>query len=181
MALFISTTTNKIDKKGRISVPAQFRNNLSESLSGIVLFRSLMSPIIEGCDYDRLACISNQLETGFSSQGNLQSAPKSLLASETLTNNKEKMIRTSIETTKINQDLAAMMFAEAQILAFDAEGRISIPSMLLSHAQITDQITFVGRGPTFELWQPEAFLAHHEQMRQRLILAAGHQQGGIHE
>lgn len=172
MALFISTTTNRIDKKGRISVPAQFRNNLSANFSGVVLFRSLKSPIIEGCDYDRLTRISNHLETGL--------FPQFTTANEPLTNNKEIMTPTPHDTTKINQDLAAMMFAEAQMLSFDAEGRISIPTHLLSHAQITDQITFVGRGATFELWEPEAFLAQHEQMRQRLIQAAGRQQGGIH-
>jgi MraZ protein len=79
-----------------------------------------------------------------------------------------------------NPQHMAMMFAEAQILSFDAEGRVSIPSFLLSHANITDQITFVGRGATFELWEPESFLREHEQTRQYLLNAALTQPGGCH-
>lgn len=175
MALFISTTTNRIDKKGRVSVPALFRNNLSTNFAGVVLFRSLQSPLIEGCDYDRLMRLSTQLETGLLSQGGGLSTPQLSLKNETLTHNKDIMT-----PNPINPDYAAMMFAEAQMLSFDAEGRISIPPSLLNHANITDQITFVGRGPTFELWEPEAFLIHHEQMRQRLLSQTNRQQGGIH-
>ena len=175
MALFISTTTNRIDKKGRVSVPALFRNNLSGNFAGVVLFRSLQSPLIEGCDYDRLMRLSTQLETGLLSQASLQSTSPITSNNETLTNNKDIMTH-----NPINPDYAAMMFAEAQMLSFDAEGRISIPPSLLTHANIIDQITFVGRGATFELWEPEAFIVHHEQMRQRLLMQASRQQGGIH-
>jgi len=38
MALFLSTTVNKIDKKGRLSVPVQFRANIAvEGFQGIVI------------------------------------------------------------------------------------------------------------------------------------------------
>lgn len=144
MALFISTFTNKIDKKGRVSIPAPFRTVLADqSFQGIVLFRSLTRCIIEGCGFDRLKRLSEQLETG-------DFMPSA------------------------NHDYTAMMFAEARMLSFDAEGRVSIPEDLLDHAQIKEQITFVGRGPTFELWSPEAFAQDHVDRRQRLMA----QQGG---
>ncbi len=172
MALFISTTTNRIDKKGRVSVPAQFRNNLSPNFSGVVLFRSLKSPIIEGCDYDRLMRLSNQLEAAL-----MPPASLSLSDTDPLTNNTNVMPN---PLSPFNPDYAAMMFAEAQMLSFDAEGRISIPEALLSHANMTDQITFVGRGPTIELWEPASFAVHHEQMRQRLISTTSSTKGGPH-
>ena len=41
MALFLSTHFNKVDKKGRVSVPAQFRSAVvGQSFPGIVAFRS---------------------------------------------------------------------------------------------------------------------------------------------
>ena len=144
VALFLSTFTNKIDKKGRVSIPAPFRTVLStQSFQGIVLFRSLNRPVIDGCGFDRLNRLSEQLETG------------DFIPS-------------------VNHDYTAMMFAEARMLSFDAEGRVSIPEDLLQHAAIQEQITFVGRGPTFELWCPTAFAADHEHRRQRLLS----QQGG---
>lgn len=148
MALFLSTTTNKIDKKGRVSVPAQFRTVLAvQNLSGVVLYRSFKHPIIEGCDYARLARLSEQIEI---SQLNFNSE---------MPNN---------YNNHNNSDYTALMFAESQMLSFDAEGRISIPQSLLDHANITDMITFVGRGPTFELWNPQQFEIHHDAMRQRM-------------
>jgi MraZ protein len=138
MALFLSTTINKIDKKGRISVPASFRAALQlQDFSGVVLFRSLIHPILEGCSYDRMVQLSQHHD-------NL-----------------------NFETAAHN-NYHSIIFAEAQLLNFDAEGRISIPQDLLDYANISDQIAFVGRGTTFELWNPEQVKKHHNDLRQQI-------------
>ena len=63
MALFLSTTINKIDKKGRVSVPASLRAALQlQDFSGVVLFRSLIHPILEGCSYDRMVQLSQHYD-----------------------------------------------------------------------------------------------------------------------
>ena len=54
-------------------------------------------------------------------------------------------------------DLSAMLFADARPLAFDVTGRIIIPADLLQHAGITDTAIFVGRGNSFQIWNPDAF------------------------
>ena len=54
-------------------------------------------------------------------------------------------------------DLTAMLFADARPLQFDVTGRIMIPSDLLTHAGITDRAVFVGRGNSFQIWNPDAF------------------------
>ena len=54
-------------------------------------------------------------------------------------------------------DLSAMLFADARPLAFDVTGRIIIPDDLLKHAGITDKAIFVGRGNSFQIWNPDAF------------------------
>lgn len=60
------------------------------------------------------------------------------------------------------------LFADAQALAFDSEGRIMLTPELRDHALLQDTVTFVGRGPTFQLWNPTLFADHQEQARQRL-------------
>ena len=54
-------------------------------------------------------------------------------------------------------DMSAMLFADARPLAFDVTGRIVIPADLLAHAGITDRAVFVGRGNSFQIWNPDAF------------------------
>jgi len=54
-------------------------------------------------------------------------------------------------------DLSAMLFADARPLSFDVTGRIVIPADLLAHAGIKDRAIFVGRGNSFQIWNPDAF------------------------
>lgn len=60
-------------------------------------------------------------------------------------------------------DLSAMLFADARPLAFDVTGRIVIPEDLLKHAGITDKAVFVGRGNSFQIWNPEEFKKAQEK------------------
>lgn len=138
MALFLSTYTNKIDKKGRVSVPASFRSVLvTESFQGMVAFRSLSLPAIEGFGMERMERLSQQIDT--------------------------------LDPFSQDQDdLTASIFADAQPLAFDSEGRILLPEPLLQYANLEESIAFVGRGATFQLWNPQLFQQHQETARKRL-------------
>ena len=62
MALFLSRFDNKVDRKGRVSVPASFRADLtSDAFAGVVAFPSPGNPgAIDGCDIGRM----KQLATG---------------------------------------------------------------------------------------------------------------------
>jgi MraZ protein len=62
MAVFLSSFVNKIDKKGRVSVPAPFRAALGADTSGIVVFRSLQYEALEGCSIAHLELLSQSLE-----------------------------------------------------------------------------------------------------------------------
>lgn len=55
-------------------------------------------------------------------------------------------------------DLTALVFADARPLSFDVTGRIVIPEDLLKHANITDKALFVGRGNSFQIWNPDDFM-----------------------
>jgi len=64
MALFLSTHVNKVDKKGRVSVPAQFRTAVvGQSFPGIVAFRSFSLRVIDAAGIDRMEKYSAEIDT----------------------------------------------------------------------------------------------------------------------
>lgn len=133
MSLFLSSYENRLDSKGRISVPASFRASLNnDNFAGVVLYRSFTSQCIEGLSMSRM----------------------SQLAAAT---DKMGVFDNSLD------DLSAMLFADARPLQFDVTGRIVIPADLLAHAGIVDTALFVGRGNSFQIWNPAAFRAAQEK------------------
>jgi MraZ protein len=136
VALFLSTFVNKVDRKGRVSVPASFRAALTgQSFAGIVVFRSFKNAALECGGYDRIEEMSARLDT--------------------------------LDQFSEESESLASIFADAQQLAFDSEGRIVLPQLLAEHAGITEAAAFVGLGRTFQIWEPEAHKAHQETLRER--------------
>ena len=135
VVLFLSTFVNKIDKKGRVSVPATFRTALSqESFQGFVLYRSYKYPCLECSGISRMERLSQSVD--------------------------------ELDLFSQEQDnLTAAIFADAQQIPFDGDGRIIMPQSLLSFANIDDKVAFVGRGGTFQIWEPGAFEAAQEEAR----------------
>jgi MraZ protein len=64
-------------------------------------------------------------------------------------------------------DLVATIFADCHQLPIDGEGRVVLPKDLLAFAHITGQAAFVGRGPTFQIWEPQAFERYQAEARSR--------------
>ena len=125
--MFLSTYENKIDKKGRVSVPASFRSHLSNlGYNGVICYPSFNNQSIEACSQDRIEKLSNSID--------------SLNPFE----EKRDFFATSILSESIN-------------LQFDSEGRISLSSKLLKHAKIIGSMLFVGQGTTFQIWEPAIF------------------------
>jgi MraZ protein len=73
-----------------------------------------------------------------------------------------------IEQTEAQERLARHIFATAQELLFDPEGRVTLPERLALHAQITEMAVFVGRGPTFEIWEPGRYAQHEAEEREQV-------------
>ena len=125
--MFLSVYENKLDKKGRVSVPASFRSYLSSlGYNGIVCFPSFNNQSIEAWPQDRIEKISNAID-------NLNPFEE-----------KKDYFATSI-------------LSESSNLQFDGEGRILITTKLLKHAKIKNSILFVGQGKTFQIWEPTTF------------------------
>ncbi|MBI2707350.1 MAG: division/cell wall cluster transcriptional repressor MraZ [Proteobacteria bacterium] len=138
MTLFLSTFINKLDKKGRVSVPASFRLMLGgQTFQGIVGFRSYKLPTIEGMGIDRMQRLSESVD-----QFDVFS--------------------------EAQDDLTATIFADAQMMAFDGDGRVVVPPLLLEHAKIQESVAFVGRGATFQIWNPTLFEDHQKEARKRV-------------
>ena len=125
--MFLSTYENKLDKKGRVSVPAGFRSYLSNlGYNGVICYPSFNNQSIESWPQDRIEKISNTID--------------SLNPFE----EKRDFFATSILSESIN-------------LQFDSEGRISLTPKLLKHAKIKNSMLFVGQGQTFQIWEPATF------------------------
>jgi MraZ protein len=63
LAVFLSTYVNKIDRKGRVSVPAAFRAALTPmSAKGIVAYRAVKLAAIEGSGLDRAEDLSRRID-----------------------------------------------------------------------------------------------------------------------
>ena len=62
--MFLSTYENKLDKKGRVSVPASFRSYLSNlGYNGVICYPSFNNSSIEACSQDRIEKISSAIDS----------------------------------------------------------------------------------------------------------------------
>jgi MraZ protein len=137
MAVFIDTFVNKIDRKGRVSVPATFRAALAEQpFQGIVAFPSFQLNALHcaGMDWMQSLIESTRNVDLFSPE---------------------------------HDELTAALFADAKQLPFDSEGRIMLPEALCAHAKLTESAAFAGRGHYFEIWEPQALEAYKAEARKR--------------
>ena len=125
--MFLSSFENKIDKKGRVSVPATFRSHLnSMGYNGFISYPSFNHQALEACSQDRIEKLSGAIDS--------------------LNPFEEK-----------RDYFATSILSESENLQFDTEGRVSISEKLLQHAKITNNVLFVGLGKTFQIWQPKIF------------------------
>lgn len=66
MTAFFGTFTNKIDSKGRISVPAPFRAVIqARGRTSVAIHPSLFEPCLEGAGYDRFEKLLGGVADGF--------------------------------------------------------------------------------------------------------------------
>jgi MraZ protein len=125
--MFLSSFENKIDKKGRVSVPATFRSHLgSMGYNGFISYPSFNHPALEACSQDRIEKLSSSID-------NLNPFEE-----------RRDFFATSI-------------LSESESLQFDSEGRVSLSEKMLNHSKIKNDVLFVGLGQTFQIWEPNNF------------------------
>lgn len=131
MGLFLSRSVHKVDKKGRVSVPAGFRAALGDKLGeGLALY----IPVAD------LGCI--------------EAAPYAKIDERVA--QIERLNPDEFEAIAIaNAFLGNMTPA-----GFDGEGRIVLPPELIDYADISEKVTFVGMGRVFHIWEADRLAAH---------------------
>ncbi len=138
MAVFFGTHAMKIDGKGRVSMPAAFRDALQKSGSpDAVLMPTEAAPVIEGCDR---AYIDDLVKRAY----------------------------TPGLMTDAERDQVLLMLGEMVTLSFDPEGRFVFPSALRQHCGAEDTAIFVGRGRTFQIWHPAKHEAARTQQKSQI-------------
>jgi len=136
--LFLDTVINKVDAKGRVSLPADYRSIVKELGSEIVCYRSLTTPCIEGCTEDLLEKLATEIENSTD------------FFSET------------------QDDLTNLIFGDAKRYTFDSTGRIMLSEKLLKHAEITDSAVFVGKGRKFQIWSEKNWAKEEARIREKI-------------
>ncbi len=135
--LFFSTYVNKVDRKGRVSVPATFRSTLATHRypNQIIVFPSFRLPALECSGSDRMEEMQERIE--------------------------------SLEQFSEEQENLSQLFADAHPLQIDGEGRVILPERLKEHAHIASDVAFVGLGAMFQLWDPRRYEEHSAAVRER--------------
>jgi len=135
---FVSTYTNKIDAKGRVSIPAQFRAVLA----------------VDG--FDGIYCCPTLDRQAVDVGGNrFRETIRASLA------NFEPF-------SEDHEFLSTTLIGESEILKVDSEGRVVLTDTIRGHAGLGDRVTFVGQGYKFQLWEPERFVQYREEAKNRL-------------
>jgi MraZ protein len=135
--MFLSTYENKIDKKGRVSVPASFRSHLSNlGYNGVVCYPSFNNSSIEACSQDRIEKISSAIDSLNPFEENRDIFSTSILAN-------------------------------SHQLNFDTEGRVTLTEKLIKHTSVKEKVLFVGQGKTFQMWEPLQFKKFSDEARKK--------------
>jgi MraZ protein len=134
MALFIGTHQNKLDAKGRVSIPAQFRSvlkKMSHAGEGSAVATMYLRPSHQN------PCIEGWTELGFEALSAPVAEGYNLFSPE-------------------HEDIVMALFGDACAMETDKEGRIMLPANLVAHAALKENVVFIGTRNTFQIWEPEA-------------------------
>ena len=157
MSQFLGTHQNRLDAKGRTSVPAPFRNALRNGheagVAALILRPSHKHPCIEAW-------------------------PKAAFLEATAGLSKLELFNDDAD------DLSVAFCAEAWPVEADKEGRIILPDTLVLHANLAESVVFMGLGRHFQIWEPSAAGRRTAEAREnarvrRLTLPASGPQPGV--
>lgn len=149
MTQFLGTHQNRLDAKGRVSVPASFRAALKA---------------FNGDDPDGSGTVSAGVQMVLRPSHKhpcIEAWPTTVF--QQLATPLERLDLFSEE----HDDLAAALYADAFPVESDREGRIVLPEALATHAGLRGTVEFMGLGRTFQIWEPEAAAKRRAEARER--------------
>ncbi|PJR15195.1 division/cell wall cluster transcriptional repressor MraZ [Sinorhizobium meliloti] len=136
MNRFLSHVTNRIDAKGRVSVPSAFRAVLLEAgVRELYCFQDFVFPAISVGGPELLDRFEKQMaaEDPFSDAAN---------------------------------EMSLLVHGGGVYVKLDPEGRLMVTDFIRDFAGISNDVTFVGRGDHFQLWDPQAFARAQAEARE---------------
>ncbi len=134
---FASRFDNKIDAKGRVSIPASFRAVLAkEGVEEIFCYPHLDRPALEAGGSRLVEKI----------KGILENFP--------------------IDSPE-RDEIASVYFGESEKIKVDPDGRAVLSKRLRDYAGIGDTAVFVGLGDKFQIWAPEPYEQFRAEARER--------------
>lgn len=150
---FVSTYTNRLDAKGRVSIPASFR---------AVLVRD---------GFEGLYCCPTLDRQAVDAGGNR------------LRDQIRESLGLFEAFSEDHEYLSTTLIGESEILKIDQDGRVILSDAIKDHAGIADRVTLVGQGYKFQLWEPDRFAAYREEAKNRVRdlrkrLGPGHRAAG---
>lgn len=137
MDKFVGTFTNKIDRKGRVSLPAEFRAVLQrQNANSVALMPALNADAVAGGGDRYLDTLHARIEglDPLSDEFN---------------------------------DWIDYVMPNVRQVNWDETGRLVLPEALVSHAGLGEQAVFVGRYDHFQVWHPQAWEARQAEVSAR--------------
>jgi MraZ protein len=129
MDRFVSNFTLRLDAKGRVSIPAQFRAVLArDGFDGLYCYPTLGSPSLDAGGNALLGEI-------------------------------EQLISRFPPYAEQRDEFSVALYGTSETLRIDGEGRVILSDALKAHAGIADAAAFVGLGHKFQIWEPNRFRA----------------------
>jgi MraZ protein len=139
MDRFLSSGVNRIDAKGRVSVPAHFRSVVQQrGYSELYALRVLDQPALDVGGLDLLDRYEGRIAK------------------------EDPFLRTA-------DDMSFFVHGDSAFLKLDQDGRITVNEFIRSHTGITTEVAFVGRGSFFQMWEPSKLEAYGAEVRARLL------------
>lgn len=151
MKIFASQWTPKIDDKGRVSIPAQFRKVFdAEGATDVAVMRNLNDlPCLDGMTPGRVEQMSER-------------------------------VLDDAATDPIAHSVLAMTVGETRFLSMEETGRVVMPKELRDHAGLKGPtVLFLGLARTFQIWDPDVYAEWRPKIFEmyRANSAAGRQKG----
>ena len=138
MSRFVSNVTLRLDSKGRVSIPAAFRTILGRD------------------GFAGLYCYPALDRPAIDAGGN------ALMAEI------EALMAGYAPFSEAREQFALALYGTSETLKVDGEGRVMLSEPLKRHAGVTDQVTFVGLGHKFQIWEPGRFRGELAEATQKV-------------
>ena len=125
---FMSTVMGTLDSKGRVCIPAPFRQILAaQNTAGVLICPSFFEAALEGFGQTLLDAVHQRLSS------------------------------LDPFFSPLHDDEAYAVISRTQVLPADEQGRVRLPDAMIAHAGLKDKVAFVGMSQKFQIWDAERF------------------------